>query len=87
MGKEKKWKVVISEKVVRQMESLPEKDQKKLIKAMEEIAEDPCAGKPFNAVEIKAWANEKCKCGQPFLVLLELDDNEVHFTCRKGVMW
>jgi hypothetical protein len=84
MGKENKWKVVISENVVRKMEALPKQDQKGLMKAMEKLAEDPFAGKPLNAVEIKSWDNEKCKCGQPFLMLLELDDSEVHFTCRTG---
>lgn len=84
MGEEKKWKVVISENVVRKMEALPEKDQKELMNAMEKLAENPSAGKPFKAAEIKAWDNEKCKCGQPLLMLLELDDNEVHFFCKKG---
>jgi len=84
MVKEKKWKVVISENVVRKMETLPEKDQKKLLDAMEKIADNPYSGKPFNAVEIGAWENEKCKCGQPFLMLLEQDGKEVHFACRGG---
>ena len=80
----KKWKIVISEKVVQKMSTLPEKDQKKLMKAMEKLAKNPLAGKPFNAVEIRAWNNEKCTCGQPFFMLLEQDDNEVHFSCRTG---
>ncbi len=84
MGKEKKWKVVISENVVRKMQMLPEKDQKELMRAMEKLAENPYAGKPSNAVEIKAWENEKCKCGHPLLMVLELDDAEVHFACRTG---
>ncbi|HLC79714.1 MAG TPA: hypothetical protein VJG83_04830 [archaeon] len=79
----KKWKVIIPENVVKKMETLPEKDQKELIKAMEKLSENPYVGKPFNAVEIKAWENEKCKCSQPFLMLLELDDNEVHVSCRR----
>ncbi len=82
VSKEKKWKIILSENVVRKMEGLPEKDQKKLMKVMEKIAEAPYVGKPFNAVEIKPWENETCKCGEPFLILLEIVDNEVHFRCR-----
>ncbi len=84
MGEKKKWKVVISENVVRKMAGLPEKDQKELMKAMEKIGENPYYGKPFNGVEIKPWDNEKCKCGKPFFMVLELDDGEVHFSCRRG---
>ncbi|GEM_PF-5733715 len=80
----KKWKVRIAENVVKKLENLSEKDQKKIMAAIEKIADDPFSGKPFNAIEIKPWKNEICKCGHPFLMLLEADDNEVHFACRSG---
>jgi len=67
------------------METLPEKDQKELMKVIKKIAENPYTGKSFTAVEIKAWSNEVCKCGKSLLMFLETDDNEVHFSCRKGV--
>ncbi|MDO8634610.1 MAG: hypothetical protein Q7K34_04940 [archaeon] len=84
MAKGKKWKVIIPEKVVEKISELSEKDQKKIMNALEKLAENPYIGKPFNAVEIKPWANEVCKCGKPFFMLLEIDDNEVHCKCRTG---
>lgn len=84
MKKEQKWKVVISENVVKKMEKLPEKGQKMVMRAIEKLVENPYSGKPFNGVEIKAWNNEACKCGKPFGMVLELDDNEVHFSCKTG---
>lgn len=84
MKDKKKWKIIIAENVVKKMEKLSEKDQKKLMKAMEKLAKNPFSGKPFNAVEIKAWKNEKCPCGKPFRMPLELDDNEIHFSCKTG---
>ncbi|MFH1587255.1 MAG: hypothetical protein ABID38_05335 [Candidatus Diapherotrites archaeon] len=84
MVNEKKWKVVIPEKIVRKMEKLPEKDQKELMKGIKKLSENPYAGKPFNGIEIRAWENEKCECEEPFRMVLELDDKEVHFSCRKG---
>ncbi|MFH1751603.1 MAG: hypothetical protein ABH821_01545 [archaeon] len=86
MEEKKKYKIVLSENVVRKMDKLSEKDQKKLMTAFDMIAENPSKGKPFNGVIIEAWENEKCKCGLPFQMILEVDDNEVHFMCRNGIL-
>ena len=84
MSKKKKLKIVLTENVTRKMEKLSAKEQKKLMKAFEKVAENPYTGKPVKGVEIKAWDNEKCDCGKPFHMWLELDDDEVYFSCKEG---
>ncbi len=86
---DKKFKIMLSEHVVNTLDKLSEKEQKKLMKAINRIAD--CAergkqvGKPFNPIRIRTWDNERCNCGKPYVLLFDKGSNEIDFVCSEGI--
>jgi len=84
LRKPKKYKVVLSDSVKSTLSRVNAKDKKMLLKAINDIAKNPTAGKPWKPRTVAYWPNEKyCKyCGTPVTMLMDPKDNEVSFYCE-----
>lgn len=79
--KKKEWKVKFSKQVKRQMEKMSKKDRKMFDKVVEKIKKNPKIGRKVRPVGIVPWDNERCECGDLYVIWMDKDDKEIFFTC------
>ncbi|MFA5358121.1 MAG: hypothetical protein WC308_04365 [archaeon] len=80
----KKYKVTFTPQVKKQISKLNKKDKKKIMAAIEKLAKNPSLGELMDLKEIKSIEFEKCECKKPYEILLDLNSDEVYFSCRNG---
>ena len=79
-----KYKVVLSGRVKKQMNSLPESQVRNLKRAMRALAANPYLGSRMNLVKLDSLSSEKCACGKRWGIYLDANSNEVYFNCAEG---
>ena len=78
----KKYKVIIPEHITKQINELPEKEQKEIMEAIKEISESPFNFESREITEIEPLPEENCLCGLPYRLLEDVHGEEVYFSCR-----
>jgi Txe/YoeB family toxin of Txe-Axe toxin-antitoxin module len=80
------YRVVLTKQVKDKLENISKKDKNKILKAIEEIRQNPFTGDKIDPIEIETWPNEKyCRfCGTINKIIYDKNSKEVSIFCEKG---
>jgi hypothetical protein len=81
----KKYKVVMSDRIKKQIKNLPKEEKAALNDAIKKISENPMLGEPMDIVPFPLLESELCKkCGGIMSASLDKNSREVFIKCPCG---